>query len=388
MLDKNGFRRKTYDDLLDEMSDKAKELFGDNINLSTRSFIGILVRLYAWFLSLLWQMVEKVYNNSFPGTAEGVSLDRLVKIKGMSRNLDDYASGTIQITGDPNITIPESFIVGTKNDIWFATTVDVTLDNNGVGIVEIYAEKTGASGNVDAGQITEIQNPIDGVYSVTNLEPTIGGADIETDAELYERFQNYPEKSGASNVESIAAKLLEVSGVRDAVINQNTTMVEKDGLPPKCIAPFVFGGSDEDVAQAIFSVAPGGIQVYGTTVVQVTDSKGTVHDIGFTRPETIQVYVRVTLTKGADFPDDGVTNVRNQILSYIGGTDKNGNEYPGLGLKENVVHARLVATVLNTPGVEDAIVELSKDGINYGQNNIVVDANQVAKTTYDKVVVS
>lgn len=57
MLDKNGFRRKTYDDLLDEMSDKAKELFGDNINLSTRSFIGILVRLYAWFLSLLWQMV-------------------------------------------------------------------------------------------------------------------------------------------------------------------------------------------------------------------------------------------------------------------------------------------------------------------------------------------
>ncbi len=181
---------------------------------------------------------------------------------------------------------------------------------------------------------------------------------------------------------------MEQPGVRDAVVTQNTSSVDKDGLPPHCIAPFVFGGDDEVVARTLFSVAGGGIQVFGTTVIQVTDSKGTVHDIGFTRPNTIQVYVRVTLTKGAAFPSDGLTAVRNQILSYIGGPDENGNEYPGLGLKENVVHSKIIATVLNSTGVDDAIVELSTDGINYVQNNIVVDSNQVAKTTYDKVVVS
>jgi uncharacterized phage protein gp47/JayE len=386
-LDSNGFKRKTYDDLFAEMSDKARELFGENINLSARSFMGLLIRLFAWALSLVWYTIEKVYNNSFPGTAEGVSLDRAVKFKGISRLKADYAHGEIQITGEPNATIEAGFVVGTKNNVLFETTEDCTLDSNGVGYAEIYAQETGSEGNVQVGDITEIITPLENVTSVINLEPTDGGRDEETDAELYARFQEYPSKSGSSNVESIAAKLLEVPGVRDAVVNQNTSSVEKDGLPPHCIAPFVFGGSDEDVAQAIFSVAPGGIQVYGTTVVQVTDSKGTVHDIGFTRPETIQVYVKVTLTKGAEFPSDGLTAVRNQILNYIGGTDENGNEYPGLGLKQNVIHSKLIAVVLNTTGVDDAIVELSTDGINYFQSNIIVDSNQVAKTTYDKVVV-
>ncbi|NMH83260.1 baseplate J/gp47 family protein [Heyndrickxia coagulans] len=388
MLDSTGFTKKTYSQLLDEMEAKAKELFGEDVNTNVYTPLGIIIRIFAWFMALLWEVVERVYNNSFPSTAEGVSLDRIAKLKGMTRLPADYAYGQIQITGTANETIPAGLVVGTKTGVLFETTEDCVLDANGVGNVEIYAQETGSAGNVEAGTITEIVESDSDIYSVLNPEPTTSGRDQETDAEFYERFKTYPEKKGSSNIEGIRAVLLETAGVRDAVVSQNTTNTEKDGLPPHCIAPFVFGGTDEDVAQAIFSVAGGGIQVYGTTVVQVTDSQGTVHEIGFTRPETIQVFVRVTLTKGNEFPSDGIANVRRQILSYIGGPDETGHEYPGLGLKENVVHARLVATVLNTPGVEDAIVELSKDGINYGQNNIVVDANQVAKTTYDKVVVS
>lgn len=387
MLDRNGFSKKTYSDLIDEMEEKTKELFGEDVNTKAYTPLGVIIRIFAWFHAILWETVERVYNNSFPSTAEGVSMDRLGKLKGMTRLPADYAHGEIQIAGEPNESVAAGLIVGTKNNILFETTEDCTLDSNGVGYAEIYAQETGAKGNVDVGAITEIIESDPNVHSVTNLKPTEGGRDEETDAELYARFQEYPSKSGSSNVESIAAKLLEVPGVRDAIVNQNTSSIEKDGLPPHCIAPFVFGGNNEDVAQAIFSVAPGGIQVYGTTVVQVTDSKGNVHDIGFTRPETIQVYVRVQLTKGNEFPSDGIANVRRQILSYIGGPDETGNEYPGLGLKENVVHAKLVAAVLNMPGVDDAIVELSTDGINYFQSNITVGSNQVAKTSYDKVVV-
>lgn len=388
MLDSNGFTKKTYSEIIDEMEEKAKELFGEDVNTNAYTPLGIILRIFAWFHALLWDVTESVYNNSFPSTAEGVSMDRLGKLKGMTRLGADYAYGTLQINGNPNDTVPAGLVAGTKNNILFETTVDCTLDENGIGQVEIYAQEIGAKGNVDTGAITEIMYTDADIISVTNPEPTIGGRDIETDAEYYERFTNYPEKAGSSNVESIEAKLLETPGVRDAIVNQNTSSFEKDGLPPHCIAPFVFGGSDEDVADAIFSVAPGGIQVYGTTVVQVTDSKGNVHDIGFTRPETIQVYVRVQLTKGNEFPSDGISNVRQQILSYIGGQDESGNDYPGLGLKQNVVHAKLVATVLNTTGIDDAIIELSTDGINFNQNNIIIADNQVAKTSFDKVVVS
>lgn len=36
MLDENGLKIKTYSDLLDEMTNKCKESFGENTNLSPR----------------------------------------------------------------------------------------------------------------------------------------------------------------------------------------------------------------------------------------------------------------------------------------------------------------------------------------------------------------
>ncbi|WP_026678223.1 baseplate J/gp47 family protein [Fictibacillus gelatini] len=388
MVDENGFQRKTYADLIEEMEARAKELFGEKLNLTPRSFMGILIRLFAWFLAVVWQVAEKVYNNSFPGTAEGVSLDRLAKLKGMTRLNADYAYGKINITGNPGAVIPSGFVVGTQSGIHFETTEEITLDGSGKGVAEIYAVETGSRGNMTAGQITEIITPLADVSSITNLEPTAGGRERETDAEFYARFQEYPSKKGASGTESIKARLLEVPGVRDAIVNQNTAMVEKNGIPPKSIAPFVFGGEDQAVAQAIFSVKAGGIQSYGTTVIDVRDSKGNLHQIGFSRPTEISVFVKVQLTKGANFPSDGIQRVKNQILSYIGGKDENGFEYPGLGLDQDVVYAKLVAVALSIDGVDDAIVQLSTDGINYSQSNIVVSSDQVAKTSTSKVVIT
>lgn len=389
MLDENGFKKKTYAELIEEMEAKAREGFGETINLSPRSFLGILIRLYAWFLAIVWQVIEKVYNNSFPGTAEGVSLDRAVRFKGISRNLEEYAYGKVKIRGTPGATIETGFIVGTKNNIYFETTEDAVLDEIGEAIVEIYAEEKGTQGNVAAGEITEILYPDpEVIFEVINLEPTAGGTDRETDTALYTRYQSYPPNKGSSDLEGIQAELLEIPGVRDAIVSQNTSMVEKDGIPPKSIAPFVFGGTDLDVAKAIFGRKAGGIQSFGSTVVEVFDSKNIKHYIGFTRPEIIQIYVRVTLTKKANFPSDGIEIVRAQILNYIGGENESGTEYPGLGLKQNVIINQIVWSIIELNIVDDVAVELSTDGVTYTSGNITVLDGKVAKTSFDKVVVS
>ncbi|WP_419882799.1 baseplate J/gp47 family protein [Peribacillus sp. B-H-3] len=389
MLDENGFNRKTYAMLIEEMNDKAKELFGETINLSPRTFLGILIRLYAWFLTIIWQVMESVYNNSFPGTATGVSLDRAVKFKGLTRNKEGYSYGKIRIRGEPGNTIEAGFIVGTKRNIYFETVQDAVLDELGVSIVDIYASETGSQGNVAAGDITEILYPDpEVVFEVINLEPTSGGRDRETDSELYARYQESPSNSGSSDIESIESTLLETKGVRDAVVYQNTKSVEKDGIPAHSIAPFVFGGDDDEVARAIFAVKSGGIESFGTIIREVRDSKGQQHFVGFSRPEEVQVYVKVSLTKKSDFPSDGLKMARSQVLSYIGGKDESGTEYSGLGLNENVIQAKIVASVFALGSVEDANVQLSLDGVNYTTGNLVIASNQVAKTTFDKVAVT
>ncbi|WP_100523407.1 baseplate J/gp47 family protein [Mycobacteroides abscessus] len=388
MLDEKGFRKKTYSEIYEEIEQDAKSRFGQKINTSERSVFGILFRIFAWFLAVFWNIVEAVYFNSFPSTATGISLQRLVKFKGMSKILAAEAFGKIQITGTPNAIIPSGFLLSTSNGVFFETIDDLILDNMGVGEVEIRAIEKGSIGNVEIGEINEVVELSNDVESVTNLEPTAGGRESETDAELKKRFDDLT-PSGGSSSESVEATLLEVAGVRDAIVRDNTlNEVSADGLPPKCIAPFVFGGTDTDVAKAIFSVKAGGIQSYGTTVVEVADTKGSIHLIGFTRPTVIDIFINVQLVTNSFFPADGNQKVRTSILKYIGGADETNYEYQGLGLKENVIHARIVAAVLSVQGVEDATVTMSIDNVSFSDENIVVSSEQVAKTSFDKVVIA
>ena len=88
MLDGTGFKRKTYNDLQQEMDQRARELFGDDINTSERSPIGILIRLFAWFLGKSWELAEKVYNSGFVTKAEGVQLDNLTPLYNTQRIAD------------------------------------------------------------------------------------------------------------------------------------------------------------------------------------------------------------------------------------------------------------------------------------------------------------
>jgi len=389
VLNEKGFKRKTYDDLKQDMEQKAKEEFGSNVNLSSRSPLGILIKIFAWFLSGVWKLAEKVYNSAFPNTATGNSLSRLGPYIGISRLNGDFSRTQIEITGTPNEVILSGFQGGTVNDVLFETIEDAELDSNGEAVVEARALEMGQKGNVDVGTITEIINPHANVDSITNTTAGEGGRDQETDEEFRDRFYKSTSKGGASTPESIRGTLLETTGVRDAIVEQNIlNETDADGTPPKSIAPFVFGGADNDVAQAVFDTKSGGIRSYGTTEVTVTDSQGINHTIGFTRPTITDVYVNVTVTTNSQFPSDGHDQVRTKIIEYIGGTDSDGSNYNGLALNENVVHAKLVSVAFSVNGVEDVDIEVSEDGSVYSQDNITISQKEVAETDYNKVVVT
>ena len=46
---KMDLKRKTYDEILYDMSEKAKALFGSDVNVSGHSVLGIIIRIVAWF---------------------------------------------------------------------------------------------------------------------------------------------------------------------------------------------------------------------------------------------------------------------------------------------------------------------------------------------------
>lgn len=380
MLDSNGFKRKTYDDLLNDMSAKARELFGADANVSERAVLGILLRVMAWFLSLAWMAIEAVYHSGFRSSAEGVQLDKLLPLAGTRRLQAEYATGTIKINGTENVTIPAGFIVSTQSDITFETINDCVLDNDGEGYVEIVCTAIGAIGNVEPNTITVIENPSADVISVTNPVRTSGGREVETDQEARERSDVTVEGQGSGTTAAIRAELLKINDVRAAYVYENDKLTT--GLyntPGKSLQPFVLGGDDEEIAQSILRKKTGGIESYGTTVIEVTDIGGHPHSIGFTRATEKRVYAKIELSKDVTFTSTGENDVKDALVSYIGGARTNNTMASGLTMGESVIFAKALAYTMEIAGVVDANLSLSIDGVTFSTDNISIAINEVAQ---------
>lgn len=393
-LTTTGFNIKPYTEVITEMDSRAISLYGNDVNLNSNSPLGLFIQLISYFIATgdstapgLWELAQAVYNAGYVDTAEGISLDHAVKYAAMVRKQAYGAITPVVVNGVNGTPVPVGFLCGTQGGIQFATTQAATI-SNGTATVNVQAVVGGSNTNVPANTINVITNPTAGITSVNNPSAAIGGYDAETDDQLRTRYFNTAANPGASSTNSIRASLLTVSGVVNALVPENTTSATVGNLPPKCIAPIVEGGADLDVANMILNVKAGGIQSYGTTVVTVNDLSGNPQQIGFTRPTTVGVWCNAVVTTNSNFPSNGMQLVQTAIIKYIGGTDANGNVYPGVGLGGNVIYNQCVNAALSVSGVVDVAISLSTDGVNYNTSNVVVSSLQVANTNSNQVVVT
>lgn len=378
-----------YADLLSDMSVKAKELFGADANVTERAFLGILIRIMAWFLSLAWMAIEQVYHAGYRKSAEGVQLDKLLPSAGITRNLEEYAYGAIQIVGTPNHLVESGFLVSTETDITFETIEDIVLDINGLGTVQIIAQEIGVIGNVGANSIVEIVNPDANVTSINNLIATSGGREKETDQEARARADITVEGMGSGTAPAIRTALLELPNVRAAKVIENyTDTVDAYGTPIRAFQSFVLGGTDIEIGEAILGAKAAGIQPYGTSTVQVADLSGTLQTVGFTRAVEVDIFANVTITTNASFGAQGIDEVKNALVKYIGGTDTNAQIYSGLNMGDKVILAKSIAHVLNVPGVTDVEIGFSVDGMTFNEGNVLIDIQEVAQISATNIEVT
>ena len=379
----SGFKRKQYTDIKESMETRAKNLFGEDVNLAEKSPLGLFIRLFAWSVGILWQLAEKVYFSAYVHTAEGSSLDHVSKYIGISRFPATSATGEVTFTGDEGIGVPEGFLVQTPDGIVFEVLEGGTIDNTEQINLEVQAIDVGTIGNVSENRITEIVNPLAGLNSVNNSDPISGGSNVESDDALRERYELSVSQVGSSTSASIEATILQVDGVVDAKVRENDLPTTENGIPPKSIAPLVLGGANEDIARAILKTKAAGILSFGSVVETVEDSRGVEFDIGFTRPTEAPITVDVTLTTNATFPGDGNEQIRTAIIQYIGGEDEDGSTFTGLRLGQDVIYTQIIGLCHTVQGVTD--VSLT---VNTGTSNIPIDDDEIATTIFTDVVVS
>jgi len=374
-------------DYLPIIQELARELFGEDADLSDRTPLGKFIYLMAQQKAEDNEELEQVYNARFVDTSEGASLDANVK-RVITRKRWTKATGEVIVNLDKGAKINIGDLFRTKYNVYFKALEAIYAIEDGSYLVSVEALEYGAIGNVEPNDISIIVNPQSGINSVTNQDAFFNGQDEEMDEKLQDRYYESLGKLGSRRVESIEANVLDdVEGVRAAVVIENDTNVEDaDGRPPNSFETVVLGGLDEDIAMAIFRKKGGGIRAYGSTVFTYTDNRGIVHEIGFTRASTVSVYVRVYIKKNNQFPINGEDLAVANIVKYIGGT-YNDELYPGVGMSKDVVCTKAEARILSIDGVDDVRVEFSTDGVTFEPHNVTIAFPEVAETDESKIEV-
>lgn len=228
------------------------------------------------------------------------------------------------------IKIPSGIKVSTYSPIpqeakIFITTEERVLRRVAEGIWEadapVRALTPGTAGNVSAGAITVMPQPIVGVEYVINRESILNGAEAETDEELRARAKHALEVAGKATLTSLEAGIRGVEGVTCVLIEDMP-----DGVPG-IVKVVVDGGDEGEIKRVIEDVRAAGIRVE------------------FLRPKP--VYVDLTLTVTLREKSE-LSNIERRIEERV-------REYiSSLGIGEDVIYNRVVSAVLSVDNVHDA----------------------------------
>ena len=168
------------------------------------SIIRALFNAMSYVVYELWNDIIQLRRSVFPQLAMSTDLDNIAERYGITRRGATKSSVLLLFNGTAGTVIPagtkvKSYLTGTE----YETLSDLTLGNKNPDIVRpinsnylgdvVFAESitTGQSTKVLAKELTVLSNTISGVDSVTNIIPSEGGEDVETDEQLRQRILDY-----------------------------------------------------------------------------------------------------------------------------------------------------------------------------------------------------
>jgi len=210
----------------------------------------------------------------------------------------------------------------------FSVTADAKLNivKRGSPVVFV-ASVTGAYAS-PAGSLINIDTPVLGWDSVSNLVDGVIGRDVETDVALRLRHASSVRATGSATVESIKARMLaDVDGVTSIDITENRTSVTSaDGIPPHAFESVIVGGVNQDIANELWLVKPAGIETYGNVTLTVQDSAGDAQTVSFSRPVSKYIWMNIVVSLNSEepLPAGAAAAIKQAVVNYA-----NANLGPG-----------------------------------------------------------
>lgn len=193
--------------MLDNISDAYQKTEGFPTYDITRGF--------AFALLVIWMKAEEIERKQNVDNLYGEELETFIEQrKGTTRKNATYAEGNITIV-EGNGTIHRGNLFESDGGIQFESLETKDVVNGSV--VRIRCLQPGSIGNMSANVINKMPITIQGIITVTNREPIVGGEDKESDNDLRERYyEDLREPATSGNKFHYKRWAKEVTGVGEA----------------------------------------------------------------------------------------------------------------------------------------------------------------------------
>jgi len=345
-----GFNRKRTPDILASIEADLKATFGNDIDLSASSVFGQLAGIFAAAGAEFWDQAEDVFNAFDRDKAEGVTLDILYSLIGLTRQAATPTyNENVKFTGTAGTTIAAGKQVKSSlNDI-YTVLEDVTIAASGEATGTIVCTTTGPT-YLPIKTLT-IVTPVPGWTSAETTSSATIGTDRETDAEYRIRAYRSTALQGSGMLDAIYAAVGNVTGVTAVDVQENTSnIIDTYGIPAHGIWVIAEGGDSADIAEAIYQNRAGGIAMKGSVTVDVeSELSGKVTQIKFDRPTLVDIYINVSIKiiDSSEFPGDGVDQIKSNLVQY--GIDN-------VGISDDLYYSRLFCPIQEVGGIEISLL--------------------------------
>ena len=275
-----------------------------------------------------------------PATSEGRFQDAIGRIYFFDRKGATSSVVDALCTGQPGLVMPAGQLAqDVDGNIWISDNTE-TFDASGQATIQFSCQTTGPV-ELSIGTLTKIARLFPGWDAITNLSPASVGSNVESRGAFEQRRQESVARNGNGSLPSVRAEVFAVDGVLDVFAYQNFTKnplvygATNYELKPNSIYVGVVGGSDQEIAEAIFRKLNAGCDMNGNTTVTVQDKEYTwpypEYLYTFNRPTPTPVKFKVSIANDASLPATIIQDTKNAVIATF--TGDNGAQRARIGGK-------------------------------------------------------
>ena len=296
-------------------------------------------------------------NQFNPLTAEGQWQAALGQIYFLSPYTATNSVATCTCTGLQGTVIGAGSIIQSASDNtqWVALET-ATIPSSGNVSVSFQCQTAGQI-QASAGTLTKIVTVTPGWDSVTNTASAVVGTLAETQLAFEKRRYNSVAINARGSINALYSALSAIEGVIDLAVLENNTSsaVTKKGVsvPGHSVWITIVGGSETDIAAAIYRNKDAGCGTAGNTAISYTDDTIALapsYNYYIERPADLAFGVKVQYRETETTPADIEQRIKDAVVKNFNG----GSTFSRAGTAQTIYASRFYGDIIAC-GVTDLV---------------------------------